>query len=226
MKKGEIMTEAQKRKIGDSNKGHKHSSESRLKMSISHTGVPLSDDHKRRLSESHTGRVFSEETRAKISEVQKGKIIPPEQREKISAAQKKRYENPEARAKISASHKGKRPSEVTRKKMSLSMRGKHSKDKHYRWKGGITPLNKTIRKCPKMNEWKEAIFVRDNYTCQRTGQHGGILEVHHIIPFSALMTEYHITTLEEAEACPALWDTRNGITLSKEAHRAIHRSKS
>lgn len=52
------------------------------------------------------------------------------------------------------------------------------------WKGGITPKNIKIRMSVPYNEWKRAVFARDNWTCQTCGKHGGYLEAHHIEPFS------------------------------------------
>ena len=52
------------------------------------------------------------------------------------------------------------------------------------WKGGITPINEKIRKSPEYIIWREAIFIRDNYTCIWCGQLGGELHADHIKPFA------------------------------------------
>lgn len=93
-----------------------------------------------------------------------------------------------------------------------------SEENHWNWKGGITPLHITIRCSTKYKEWRISVFERDNYTCQVSGQKGNDLEVHHIKPFSTVLEENNIETLEQALECKDLWDVDNGITLSEEWH--------
>lgn len=64
------------------------------------------------------------------------------------------------------------------------------------------------RRCKEYHEWREAVYLRDNFTCQLCGQVGGQLEAHHIRPFATY---------------PSLrYEISNGITLCKECHRRIH----
>lgn len=118
---------------------------------------------------------------------------------------------------------GKSPSEETSKKRSLALKGKRrsdvvrlaqskrvlrGKDCHF-WKGGISSENEKTRQSIEFHLWREAIFARDNWTCQKTGKRGGKLHPHHILNFS----DY-----------PGLrFVTDNGITLSEEAHRRFHK---
>jgi 5-methylcytosine-specific restriction endonuclease McrA len=95
-----------------------------------------------------------------------------------------------------------------------------------RWKGGISTLNHAIRDCEKGLAWRDAVFRRDNFTCQVTGYHGKGLHAHHIVPLSKLIRKYGVTTLDEALAIPVFWDVSNGITLKGELHKAKHRRKS
>ena len=60
-----------------------------------------------------------------------------------------------------------------------------------------------------MRLWKESCIKRDNFTCQKTGQVGGQLQVHHIFNFADFPQMR--TSIE------------NGITLSKEAHALFHK---
>jgi hypothetical protein len=73
-------------------------------------------------------------------------------------------------------------------KMKLARKGKsaywNKGDKSPMWKGGISPINKIIRRSIAYKEWREAVFKRDNYTCQECGQKGGTLHPHHIKPFA------------------------------------------
>lgn len=81
-----------------------------------------------------------------------------------------------------------------------------------RWKGGIKPENQRIRSSEEYKIWRNAVFVRDNFTCQCCGDDsGGNLESHHIENFS---------TNEELR-----FDIENGITLCNKCHNPnIHNS--
>lgn len=91
------------------------------------------------------------------------------------------------------------------------------------WKGGVTLLRDVVRKCTRYKEWRTQVFQRDNFICTQCSQRGGKLVAHHIIRFSKIMREYHITTFEEAIGCDPLWDIDNGITLCKKCHKQTHR---
>ena len=73
------------------------------------------------------------------------------------------------------------------KKMSAEKRKNMSRGKGYAnpsWKGGRTSKHEQIRKSLKYKLWREAIFKRDNYICQKCGKHGGLLNADHIKPFA------------------------------------------
>ena len=71
---------------------------------------------------------------------------------------------------------GKHPSVEMRRKMSEARKG----EKCYNWKGGVTLKDKGIRKQIEYRLWREAVFARDNWTCQECGRRGGTLHPHHI----------------------------------------------
>lgn len=58
-------------------------------------------------------------------------------------------------------------------------------------------------------EWREAVFARDNWTCQDCGVRGGRLNAHHVFPF-AQFPEHRLE----------IW---NGVTLCNECHWNTHR---
>jgi 5-methylcytosine-specific restriction endonuclease McrA len=60
---------------------------------------------------------------------------------------------------------------------------------------------------PEYRAWRYAVFARDNWTCQLTGQKGCELEAHHIIKW--------------ANAPHLRYAVSNGITLSKDSHGLV-----
>lgn len=139
---------------------------------------------------------------------------------------------PEVRKKISESKKGdKNPMKRldVRKKVSKSLKGnipwnkgltKETDERIKRYskklkiasswyKGGLTSKNKLIRESLEMSLWREAIFARNNWTCQKCKERGGKLRPHHIRNF-AQFPELR-TSIE------------NGITFCDKCHRKFHR---
>jgi hypothetical protein len=105
----------------------------------------------------------------------------------------------ESKIKLSASLKGRTP---PNKGVPSKIRG----DKHYAWRGGVTPLHEKERKSRRYAEWRTAVFQRDNFTCVLCAKHGGYLHADHIKPFSMF---------------PALrLDVSNGRTLCVPCHKA------
>ena len=70
---------------------------------------------------------------------------------------------------------------------------------------------KAGRNTKEYKQWREAVFRRDNYTCQICGQVGGKLNAHHIKRYR--------------NAIDARTDIDNGITLCEECHRQLHREE-
>jgi len=114
------------------------------------------------------------EVRNKIREKLKGHKISNETRIKLSIAKKGKKPN----------NFGSKNSEETRKKRSESLKKAHREGRHPIWKGGITPINESIRKSIEYKLWRETIFKRDNYTCVWCGERGGKLNADHIKPFA------------------------------------------
>jgi hypothetical protein len=129
-------------------------------------------------------------------------------------------ENPTSFKKGSSGFNG-RHSESTKIKLRNFNKGKHNSIKtefrkenttgknHWNWQGGITPDSQRIRRSIEMDLWRQAVFARDNYTCQKYGTRGVKLHPHHILNFSS--------NIELRFAID------NGITLSKKAHEEFHK---
>jgi len=100
--------------------------------------------------------------------------------------------------------------------------GKQKGEIHWNWKGGITPLKKSIRMSKKWSDWRKEVFERDNYTCQNikckfcNNKKGTELHPHHIIPFTECM---ELNFLEMA------FNIDNGISYCKDYHlkSGLHR---
>lgn len=140
---------------------------------------------------------------------------------------KGKIHSPEIKLKQSISHLGHVRSELSRKKQGNTLKGKMPKNiklvagwnkglkgynagiKSHLWKGGITSENQKIRHSLEMKCWRKACFERDDYTCQKTGERGGDLIVHHINNF-ADFPELR-TSIE------------NGITLLRKVHIEFHK---
>lgn len=99
------------------------------------------------------------------------------------------------------------------KKMPLSFSINQSKNRVWEnsahWKGWLTPENKRIRHAIEYRLWRESVFARDNWTCQKTWQIGGKLRCHHIKNF--------------AQYPELRFAIDNGITLSHESHKEFHK---
>lgn len=67
------MSEEQRRRIGDANRGRRHSDEARARMSAVRKGVPKSEEFKRNLSRRMKGRTITQEHRRALSDALRGK---------------------------------------------------------------------------------------------------------------------------------------------------------
>jgi 5-methylcytosine-specific restriction endonuclease McrA len=57
------------------------------------------------------------------------------------------------------------------------------------WKGGITPLTRSIRDLSENYKWRDDVLAKSDYRCADCGN-TGYLEAHHIIPFSKLFKDF------------------------------------
>jgi hypothetical protein len=162
----------------------------------------------REIVSAHKMQNISKETKLKMSCGQIGKVFTPEMRDKI-------------RNKL----KGQKISVETRRKMSNSRKGKNNPH----WGGGKTNQNRTFRKqiLSDINYtlWREAVFKRDDYTCQKCKKRdGSYLHAHHTKEFQKIINDNKITTVEQAINTSELWDVNNGTTLCLGCHKKEHKT--
>ena len=171
------------------------SEETKEKIRQGNLGKKHSKETKQKISKNNAryflGKHRSEETKGKISKAKKGIEFSEKHKENLSKALKGR----------TTWNKGKKWAEGQREKCS----GKNTTS----WKGGVTPENKKIRKSIEFRLWREAVFARDNWTCQKYKIKGGKLHPHHIQNF--------------ADYPELRFAIDNGITLSEKAHREFHK---
>lgn len=120
-----------------------------------------------------------------------GHKVSEEARHKMSIGHLGRTVSIETRRKISDALKGNTPWNKGKRGLQTSNTTSFKKGdprllgiKHWNWKGGITTLNKKVRDSFEYKQWRQAVFERDNYTCQHCGIRGGILNADHLKPFA------------------------------------------
>ena len=97
-------------------------------------------------------------------------------------------------------------------------------ENNHLWKGGKTKLSQQIRTSAEYSFWRKQVFDRDNYSCVECGRKRKkgdrvIIEADHIFPFSKILDDFNITSIEEAISCKKLWDIENGRTLCRDCHK-------
>jgi hypothetical protein len=165
------------------------------------------------------GKRHSQETIDKMSKAQKGHLPGP-------SSFKKGHDVPEEWRRKSSEkmkgrpgpNKGKPVGEETKRKLSLTITGTHlSKkresigmrgEKHWNWKGGVTAQIDKLRKSDEYKQWRESVYRRDKWTCQRCGRKIKPITAHHIKSFTGF---------------PDLrFEVTNGTTLCRSCHIKEH----
>ena len=81
---------------------------------------------------------------------------------------------------------------------------------HWQWKGGFNGVQ-NVRWCPEYGKWRNAVFKKDRYICQKCGNRytkRNPIHAHHIVKFSVSKEK--------------MFDLKNGITLCKKCHLKEH----
>lgn len=173
------------------------------------------------------GIAKSEEHKNKISATLKKIMSTPQAKKENSIRVKKAMQFKEVREKI---RRGMKKDFIKKGCIGFfkdKKRPELSKENHWNWKNGKTPLAFAIRHLLEYKQWIEKSFKRDNYTCQVCYKRGGDLEVHHKKEFSKILDEFlqHFSTIKDKETLIRLsatyapfWDLNNGKTLCKKCH--------
>lgn len=168
-------------------------------------GKVRSEEFRLKLSQSLKGRIVSEATilKAKTTKANWSEEKREENRRKIGLASLGRIPSAETRAKIALANKGKKRSVETRIRMSLASPRRNPNRLITR------ASNKVIRKALPSKLWREAVFKRDDWTCQKCRMKGFKLHPHHIQSFSQW---------------PELrFELSNGITFCVPCHKLFHK---
>jgi len=151
------------------------------------------------------------ETKKKISKglkkaIKEGRFFTKEHRRKIS----------ESKRGLKNAMFGVKQSKETCLKRSRSLKGRVPWNKGKKcpqlvtnWQGGVSTKNELVRHSIEFRLWREAVFARDNWTCQKCQVKGGVLHPHHIKNFS------HWIELRFA--------IDNGTTFCKKCHEGFHK---
>lgn len=111
------------------------------------------------------------------------------------------------------SRRGKVPYVMTfevRFRMSKGKTGKYRGVNNPRWNGGGTHTERErVWHLGEYQQWRRAVFERDDYTCRNCFKRGGKLRAHHIKPWA---------THPELR-----YDIQNGLTLCHGCHLGMHR---
>lgn len=156
------------------------------------------------------GKHHSEEAKQKISDFHKNNI------ESLKRLEKAR--NSDVWKKAMSENNPMHREDVKAKHLEIIRNTRSGINSNF-WRGGVSKLNKRIRVLSEYKEWRNAVFVRDTYTCQFCGHKGGELQADHIKSFAVILEENNIKTIEEAQYCSYLWDINNGRTLCIECHK-------
>jgi hypothetical protein len=99
---------------------------------------------------------------------------------------------------------------------------KNRGENHYKWKGGVSNIQASIRRMTENRKWMDAVKERDGRKCICGSTKN--IEAHHIVYLCVLIEQHKIKSREDAyKYKDILWDMKNGITLCRKCHYAIHK---
>lgn len=119
----------------------------------------------------------------------------------------RKFGNPKLRGRV-GSTKGRKMPQLAKFGEKNPMWGKFGKA-HHNYKTGASTGRKLAWGRWIYQNWRKAVFAKDDYTCQMCGDNkGGNLHAHHIRPWANCME--------------GRYDITNGITLCESCHQNLH----
>jgi len=195
---GELANPGRKYINGHQNRGKVHTAETRRKFSESHIGNHHTEEAKRKISEAFRGEKHPQYGKRGVDSPNYGTHMSDEAKQKISRAR--------MGMKFSEEHKQNLSKATTRYLQNQrwnALVGSFIKGSPIRdW---IDPL---ISNTYAIDDWRYAVYARDNYTCKVCGATNCVIHAHHI------MTKHKYPDLA--------YDVDNGIALCKRCHESVY----
>ncbi len=153
----------------------------------------------------------SEETRAKIRkawEIRRLTFVPPMKGKKMSEESRRKMS--EAAKNRPSNRVGKKHTAETKARIAAISRERTPRgEAHHAFSHGKHQRDRCDRRTPEYGQWRDAVYRRDEYTCQHCGDSkGGNLQAHHVKPY--------------ADHPELRFDVANGITLCRDCHERVH----
>lgn len=105
--------------------------------------------------------------------------------------------------------------------LAIARGAKTRGEAHYRWNGGSSRLNTSIRQMHENRRWMDAVKARDGCCCRCGGTER--LESHHRITLAEIIDTLGIKSRDDARRnADTLWDLNNGETLCRPCHDTEH----
>jgi HNH endonuclease len=167
-----------------------------------------------------TGKKMSPESIAKTRAANLGKTISPEHRAALGAARqrdiatgKQLFGGAEgrarARATTSEARRGRTFAEFYGSERGEDIARRCRETNRARWPERKADKHPRHNASFEYDEWRRAVFVRDDFTCQRCGTRGVRLHAHHVQAWK--------------DSPDLRYEVSNGLTLCPPCHRAEHR---
>lgn len=177
-----------------------------------------SEDIRCKYSESHTGNRHTEETKLKISAAFKGEKHPQYGRCGVNSPNFGKKRTDESKRRMSEARTGMTFSDEHKKRLSAATT---QYLQNQRWnavagiiiRGAPIPdwISPRIGNTYEIDDWRHAVYVRDNYTCKICGATDCEIHAHHIKP-KRLYPEM-------------AFDENNGLSLCRNCHISIYNNE-